>query len=594
MKKMIAMILTFSLALSGCGVLKDPPATTIGVPGPEENTPPQGGMTIQVDFETTDEEMFTDRDQRTEYDAADSVIIQLNGSSVTCNSASVKVEGTAVTVAGEGTYILRGTLENGSVTVQAGETEKVQLVLEGAQITCADSAALNIQSGDKVFVTLAEGTENCLSNGGSFTDSQVDGAIYSTQDLTLNGTGKLTVESPAAHGIVCKDDLVVTGGTYQIHSAFHALDANDSFRAKGATLTLDAGKDGIHVEDNDDPTTGFVYISGGSLEIEAEGDGISGGVWMQISGGTFGILAGGGHENGESHNSGGYGDFMGGGPGGGPGGGHRPRAATTTDSDSVSMKGLKADGGILISGGTLTIDAADDAIHSNGITVINNGSFEIFTGDDAIHAETDLQISGGTVNIPTCYEGLEAQNVRVTGGNISMVATDDGINAAGGNDASGSGGRDQMYGPPGMPSGNGSIVIDGGELYIRSSGDGMDANGYVEINGGKTVVCGPNNGDTATLDYDTSGTINGGIFIGTGSSMMAQTFSDNAQGVLALQVGNQNAETTITVTDADGKVLLTHQPELAFSVFIYSAPELKSGQTYRITVGDSAGDMQAY
>ena len=589
MKKMFTMVLVFAMALSGCGILQDPPVTTTGTPTIGENVLQLEGTPFPVDFEKSDLDMFTERDERTEYNAGDSVIIQLNGSSVTCNSGAVKVEGTTVTVAKEGTYILRGTLDNGSIIVQAGDTDKVQLILEGVQISCADSAALNIQSGDKVFVTLAQGTENRLSNGESFSDEKVDGTIFSTQDLTFNGTGKLKVESPVGHGIVCKDDLVMTGGTYEIQSASHGLDANDSVRIKGAALTMDTGKDGIHVEDNDDTATGFVYISGGSLDIEAEGDGISGALWMQIAGGTIGILAGGGHENGESHSPG-YGDFMGGGPGGGP----RPRATTTTDSDSVSMKGLKADGGILISGGSISIDCADDGIHSNESTVINGGTIEIASGDDGLHGETDVKISGGSVNISTCYEGLEAENIHMTGGKITLIATDDGINAAGGNDSSGTGGRDEMHGPAKPPVGNGSVVIDGGELYIRASGDGIDANGFLEINGGKTVVCCPNSGDTATLDFDTGGTINGGIFIGTGSSMMAQSFSANKQGVLALQVGKQSAGAAITVADSRGNVLLTHQPELDFSVFIYSAPNLISGQTYHVTAGEAAGDMQAY
>lgn len=592
MKKQLSVILALTLALSGCGVLQDPPTqSTAPAPTVGEKPPQQGDAPpFSTDFEKTDSDMFTQRDEQTEYGAKDGVIIQLNGSSVTCNSAAVKVEGTTVTIAKEGTFILRGSLDDGSVVIQAGETDKVRLVLEGAQITCAKSAALNIQTGDKVFVTLAEGTDNRLANGGTFADGKVDGAVYSAQDLTLNGTGKLMVESPAGHGIVCKDDLVITGGSYEIQSASHGLDANDSLRLKGATVKLDTGKDGIHVEDNDDAATGFVYISGGTVSVEAEGDGISSGVWMQIAGGTVDILAGGGHENGKSHSSGGYGDFM----GGGPGGPRPPRATTTADSDGTSMKGLKSDGSILISDGVITIDSADDGIHSNTTAVVNGGKLEIASGDDGIHGATDVQIAGGTVNISTCYEGLEAENIHMTGGKVSMVATDDGINAAGGNDDSGTGGRDQMYGPSGMHAGNGSIVIDGGELYIQSSGDGMDANGYLEINGGMTVICGPNSGDTATLDFDTSGTINGGIFIGTGSSMMAQTFSENAQGVLALQVGNQSAGTVITVTDADGNVLLTHKPELPYAVFIYSTPDLVSGQSYHISAGANEGDIEAY
>lgn len=592
MKKLLSILIIMAMLLSGCSILEDPvTVTTTTATLPNTNKPPVGDSTpIEVDFSKTDADMFTDRDGESEYSEEKAVIIQLDGASVTCNSASVKVENATATICKKGTYILRGSLQDGSVIVAAGDNDKVQIVLDGVDINSAGSAALQVVSADKVFVTLAKGSENRLSNGGSFSGT-VDGALFSKQDLSINGEGSLTVESPVGHGIVCKDDLVITGGNFTIQAASHGVDVNDSFRMKSGTVNVDAGKDGIHAEDNEDATTGFVYISGGELDIESEGDGISAAYTLQIGGGAIQILAGGGYKNGASHSSDGWGDFMGGGMGGGP----RPRAVTTTEDSGTSMKGLKSKRGLLISDGDISIDSADDSMHSNGVAVINGGTMQLASGDDGIHADTDLSITGGTIDISTCYEGLEAVNVRVTGGQISMVATDDGINAAGGTDSSGGGGRDQMFGRPGGAGGasNGSIVIDGGDLYIQSSGDGMDSNGYLEINGGKTVVCGPNSGDTATLDFDTRGTINGGIFVGTGSSFMAQTFSQNQQGVLAMQV-RQSAGVTITVTDSQGNVLLTHEPKLEFSVFIFSSPELVSGQTYHVVIGDTEGDMEAY
>ena len=613
MKKTIALLLLLTVLLSGCGVLEtiDPTDSTGTTAGETAPTGP-----VKADFAQTDDNMFTDRDNQTEFSEGNSAVIALNGDAVSCNSNKVNISGTTVTITGEGTFILRGSLNDGMIVVNAGEKAKVQIVLDGASVTSATSAALYVQEADKVFVTLAEGKQNTLANGGSFVaidENTIDAVVFSKQDLTFNGSGSLTVASPAGHGIACKDDLIFTGGNYTVNSAGHGLDANDSVRIKNASLTIDAGKDGIHAEDADDATTGFVYTSGGSLNIEAEGDGISAAAHMQIAGGKIDILAGGGHENGESHSSGGYGDFMGGGmgpggqrPGGQRPGGQRPggRAVTptatttsTTDGTSTSMKGLKADGGLLISGGELNIDSTDDGVHSDSVVVINGGTMTIASGDDGIHAETDLFITAGTIDIPNSYEGLEAQNILLTGGDISLVATDDGLNAAGGMDSSGTGGRDEMM--PGRPDGmggasTGSIVITGGKLYVQASGDGMDANGYLEITGGYTVVCGPNMGDTATLDYDTSATITGGVFIGTGASGMAQTFSSNTQGVLAVSVGGgQSSGVKITVSDSSGKELVSYQPELNFSVIIFSTPELVSGQTYHVSVGSLEGDITA-
>lgn len=553
-----------------------------------------------------DGEMFTDRDCEASFSQSNSIYIQLNGDSATASSNSVKISGTTVTITENATHILSGTLKNGRIVVNAKDTAKLQLVLNGVDITSQTSAALYILEADKVFVTLADGTVNRLSNGGSFTavdESNIDAAVFSKQDLTLNGSGCLTVTSPGGHGIVCKDDLVLTGGTYQISSASHGLDANDSVRITGQTqLTIDAGKDGIHAENTDDASLGFVFLSGGILDIEAEGDGISAGSYARVEGGTVDLLAGGGSVNGTKESSGGWGGFMGGGR---PG--QKPISTTTqTEDTGTSMKGLKAADSIQISGGTLRMDCADDCIHADKSVTISGGTFELASGDDAIHAEEALTITAGTILISESYEGLEGLDISVQGGDIRLVASDDGLNAAGGTDSSGmTGGRDGMFGgrgPGGMGGGmgggmssssKGSIVISGGTLYVNASGDGIDANGTLEISGGYTVVVGPTQGDTATLDYDTSAVMKGGTFIGTGASGMAQTFSDPQQGVIAVQVGSRAAGTQITLKDSAGKTLIEYAPELSFAVVILSSPDIKSGGTYTITVGSDSGTFQA-
>lgn len=301
-----------------------------------------------------------------------------------------------------------------------------------------------------------------------------------------------------------------------------------------------------------------------------------------------------------------------GGPGG-HGGGQMPgqpgssgmsmdsSASESDDSseDSTSMKGLKSDSDMVINGGTFAINSADDAVHSNASLTIQGGTLEIASGDDGIHAEETLTVSAGTINITESYEGLEALHIAVSGGDIKLVASDDGFNAAGGTDSSGMGGRDQMgggMGGPGMSSSsNGTIKISGGNIYMNASGDGIDANGSLEISGGYTVVCGPTQGDTATLDYDTSAVITGGTFIGTGASGMAQTFSDNEQGVFAVTCGNCEAGTKILLEDASGKEMISYTPELSFGVVILSTPEMVSGESYTITVGDyDPGTFEAY
>lgn len=605
MKRLLPLLLALALICSllvGCGNSSSSDETRNNNNNGLSNTDTSGSTadTVEVDFSQTDADMFTDRDYKTDYSESESVVIQLNGTTATASSNSVKISGSTVTITEEATYIVSGTLDNGMLVVNAGDTAKLQIVLNGVNINSDTSAALHILEADKVFVTLAEGTTNTLANGGTFTaidENNIDAAIFSKQDLTFNGSGSLTVTSPSAHGIVCKDDLVFTGGTYTVNSASHGLDANDSVRITGETsITVDAGKDGIHCENADDATLGFVYISNGAINIEAEGDGIAAGSYMQIENGTFDLLIGGGSENGSSASSGNYGGFM----GGGRPGHSSSNTTTTTDDSGTSMKGIKAANSILISGGTFNIDSADDSVHSDVSVTINGGTFEIASGDDAIHAEETLTITAGTINITESYEGLEALHIDVQGGDIKLVASDDGLNAAGGTDSSGTtGGRDGMFGGRGgmgggmSSSSNGSIVISGGKLYVNASGDGLDANGTLTISGGYTVVVGPTQGDTATLDYDSSATITGGTFIGTGASGMAQTFSKSEQGVIALSVGNQSAGTTITLKDKDGNTVISYAPELSFQVVILSSPDIVSGETYTITVGSTSGEFEA-
>ena len=258
------------------------------------------------------------------------------------------------------------------------------------------------------------------------------------------------------------------------------------------------------------------------------------------------------------------------------------------------MKGIKSAAGVQILGGSFTIDAADDALHSDVSMTICGGSFQIASGDDALHAEDTLTISAGTLDISHCYEGLEALHVVFSGGEATLAATDDGVNAAGGMDQSGAGGRDQMFGGRGGMSGSsgGSITISGGVLTIQADGDGLDANGTIEITGGTTTVAGPTQGDTATLDYDTTATISGGVFIGTGARNMAQTFSDPQQGTLAVRVGSQSAGTQVLIADGDQE-LICFTPSMDFQVVIVSMPELVSGKRYTLTVGSQSAQIEA-
>ena len=256
-REILSLVLVTALVFSGCspagaGVSESPASEADAADG--EQSPSSAGTPVSTS------DMFTDRDMEIGYDEETSVRIALSGDSASCGFDAVEISGSTVTVTEEGTYILSGTLNDGMIVVNAGDTDKIQLVLDQAEITNGTSAAIYVLEADKVFITTASGTTNTLSNGDEYAavdDNNIDAVIFSKSDLTLNGEGTLTVSASAGHGIVSKDDLVFTGGTYDITAADHGISGKDSVRIAKGTYTISSGKDGIHAENKDDSSSGF-------------------------------------------------------------------------------------------------------------------------------------------------------------------------------------------------------------------------------------------------------------------------------------------------------------------------------------------------
>lgn len=509
------------------------------------------GTEISADTIADASEMFTDRDLAGEYTENGSSVITLG-------------EGDVI-ISEEGTYILRGSVENAVVIVDADENAKIQLVLDGVNISNDDGAAIYVRTADKVFITLADGTVNTLENGGSYTaidDNNIDAVIFSKCDLTINGSGSLNITAAAGHGIVSKDDLRVTGGTVTVSAEKHGLSGKDSVRITDADLNITAGKDGIHSENTDKEDKGFVYIGSGSLNIAADGDGISASAYLQIDGGEFALTTGGGSSN--------------------------KTTAKDEDGDTVSTKGIKAEGQLTVSGGTFLIDSQDDALHTNGSMTVNSGEFTIATGDDALHADETTTVNGGTINISTCYEGVEGNDVVISGGYLKLYATDDGLNAAGGNDGSGFGG---MFGGS-FGGSDSSILISGGEIYINADGDGIDSNGDLTVTGGTIYVSGPESDGDGALDYDGTGQITGGTLVAVGRSGMAMNFGDTStQGSILISTADCAAGTEVVLKDADGNVMVSYTAESSFNSVVVSCPGLEQGGTYTVMAGDEAYEV---
>jgi hypothetical protein len=588
-RRPLALLLALGLlAGAGCSAQTSSSDTT-----PENGTAGTSSTdsTVIVPDRLDLSDLFTDRDLDDSYDAASATAITLADGASQCDSSSVTISGDTVTITGEGVYLLTGTLSDGQIIVDAGKKDKVQLVCSGASIACTGSAPLYVKQADKVFLTLDAGTENALTATGDFVqsdDNNVDGAIFSKDDLTINGSGSLTVTAESGHGIVSKDDLAITGGTLAVTAANHALSGKDSVRIGGGTLTLTAGKDGVHSE-NDDSDKGWVCITDGTLTITSDGDGIDASGLVQIAGGGLTLTTGGGSANAATKSE----EFFG---KGGFGGGRGMQFSSDTDStedttSTASCKGVKSDVIVYLDGGTLVADSADDTVHSNGVVEVTAGTLTLSSGDDGIHADDALTISEGTIDILTSYEGLEGKTVTIDGGLISLVASDDGVNAAGGNDSSGMGGP--MGGFDIFSSESGvSININGGTLTVNASGDGIDSNGDLTVTGGEIYVFGPLDSGNGAIDHNGTALISGGTLVALSCSSMEETFDESStQGTISLSL---SATTTgdLTLTDSTGTALLGCVPAKQYSVVQLSCPGLTEGSTYTLTTGTETTTIQ--
>lgn len=498
-----AVLLCGLLVLSGCGAQN--------TSGDSSNTEAASSETAAATTVSAIDTagVFSDRDLAGTYDESEAIAIRLSGDSAFCDSDSVVIDGGTITIITEGVYLISGALTDGQIVVNAGDTDKVQLVLAGADITSTTSAAIYALEADKVFLTLAEGTENTLTNGGEYIaidDNNIDAVIFAKTDLTLNGSGSLAINAQAGHGVVSKDDLVITGGSYTITAASHGLSGKDSVAIAAGTFTITSDKDGIHAENSDDSSLGWLYIKDGSFTIAAQGDAISAMGDLQIDGGTFDLYTGEGSASVEMTSTDQFGQMD------GQKGGWMDQTSITdtqTEEDSVSQKGIKGESTYTINGGTFTIDSADDCLHAGGAMVIAAGEFTLNSGDDAVHCDDALTIQSGTFTIPYCYEGIEGLSITIEDGVFDITSNDDGLNSAGGTDSSGFGGFGSRQQDTFAASSDGFIIINGGTFTIASTGDCVDSNGSLTINGGTLNLTCNGSGNTA-LDCDGTYTNNGG------------------------------------------------------------------------------------
>ena len=567
--------------------------------------------------------------QETEPAALEYAIL-LQGDAITAENA--KVEGTVVTITEAGIYNISGTLDDGQIIVDA-KGEDVRLMLSGADITCSASAPIYVKQAEVANIWLEDGTENFVTDGPDYVfaegEDEPDAAIFSKDDLAIEGEGSLAVRGNYDMGIHGKDSLFLNANV-TVDAVGDGVKGKDAVYLADCELTVTAGGDGI--QSNNDAEGGDIFIQSGQITVEAQRDGIkaehsveiTGGAIsvtaqedglkanntigggqiliedgevtidaqqdgiqsdgdLTITGGTIGISTLGGAANAPEH----QGDFFRGPPGW--------FNDTTAEDETASAKGIKCVYDMAISGGRILIDAYDDALHSDGtVTISGDAEIMIASGDDGMHANDHLTIESGTVNITQSYEGIEAVFIDILGGDIYMKTSDDGMNANG----------EEMFGPFGSPNATDSLEdaicylhIAGGHLIVNAAGDGLDSNGYLFVEGGETYVSGPSNSMNGSLDYGSTAQINGGTLMAFGASGMDETFgySSTQPAIKCTFNTSFTGDSPLALTDSQGNTLVEFQidePDKKYNSVVVSCPELTVGETYTLTCGEETVEIE--
>lgn len=518
------------------------------------------------------------------WNTADEFQVTLKGTTASVDAAGVDVNNSTITIHQAGTYRLRGTLTDGQVIVDTEEKETVRLILDNVEITSTTSAPLFIANAEKVIVILAAGSENNLTDGSAYTladpeENEPNAALFSKADLTIHGSGKLTVNANYLDGINSKDGLLIDSGTIVVNAVDDGIRGKDYLVIKDGNISINTTGDGLKSDEEDDPSLGYIQIEGGSLQVTAGGDAISAQTKVMVNNGMLSLASGGG--------------------------------SSSWLDESLSAKGIKGLVSVEVNGGTINVNAADDAIHSNSDITVNAGTLYLASGDDGIHADTTLTINGGEIEISESYEGIESSVITLNAGNLHINASDDGINVASGVDGSGTrggwfgdpgGGAPPQPGgqPAGQPGGFGLdafnasgdyfLYINGGYVVVNADGDGIDVNGSAAMTGGVVLVNGPTESMNGALDYLGTFNISGGTLVAAGSVGMAQGFSESSS-QNSLQINFETvlpANTAFHIEEKSGNSVLTFIPVKDYQSIVFSSPDLVTGSDYNLYTGGSA------
>jgi hypothetical protein len=426
-----------------------------------------------------------------------------------------------ITISRAGNYVLSGTLRNGQVLIDVGKNDTVRIQLNGVHIENPRSAAIYMRNGAELVIDLVAGKENTLVVGANY--------VFAAGE-----------DEPKA-AIFVKNNLTIGGA--------------------GKLTVTGNYRNGIHAKD-------MLVVSGGDISVRAVEEAMQGGDGVMISNGVFDLNAG--NDGIKSNNT------------------DVGKGLVTINGGTFTIvaggDGIQADNNLFINAGTFIVDAQDNAFHSGGNFTVRRGIFTVRARDDAFHADNALRVEGGTVNILSSYEGLEGKTIEITGGDITVVSSDDAINAADGSANANGRGRAN-------PNNGIYARISGGTLRITAGGDGIDANGNLFLEGGELYISGPSMGMQGAIDFDGGFAVTGGRLITAGSSLNPS--SRSTQPVILLSYTSvRDTGSAIAVKDFSGRILLEYTARIQFSASAFSSPDFKTGQTYSVFInGEKITDI---
>ena len=643
MKKMMGILLAGACTMNLCGcsstdVTSDSePGTTqanlTDSSGTEDTDTTAEIVELTLEEFLGDSEMFHNKEKEIGYEERETSLIVFSETGVSCSDSTVqllKEDKTQVVINQEGTYCLQGESSNAQVVVNAPDKD-VLLILDGVRLTNDSDAVLYVEEAGEVYLTLAEDTENVFDTTGEFSNENesVDSVIYSKSDLTMNGNGTLEVATQYGHGVVSKDDLKVTGGNYRIETSGHCLVGKDSVRICDGDFTLSSSRDGIHADHDEDAEKGYIYITGGTCQIQSADDGMDATGHIVVTGGTFNIAS----EDDAVHGS----------------------RSMLVEGGSFEIQaeddGIHVDGNLKINEGIINIAKSYEGLEGNTID-INGGQIDIRSSDDGMNAASASSNEEGTQDFgkddsmwqkPGNMEGTPKQDGNSDEGNppapdevtddskrpapdevtddsqrpalgeipdgasaeFDRTASDGAIRHRGEGDPSGmkdgfkDGTNRGMHDGAGGGKGGGFdsdascvICITGGKVIVIAQGDGIDSNGTLEITGGEIYVSGPDNSGNGALDYGISGTISGGTIVAAGAAGMAESFSSDSAQAFITQSVSGNAGDKVILQDKSGTELLSYTPTKAYANLVISCPEMEKGEVYTLTVGSQTVEVQ--